>query len=304
LNYLPNIVILTSLEEDHLDYYHDADDLEKAFFEFLDKVPSSGHIIYCADDKGTQGLIDKFHGVKPGLHLIPYGRNARGNYKLLEHRQSQGRNSFRLAGFKEIFHLPLPGYHVALDASAAIALTELLLNYDGLDLDASKIDCIKNGLSRFRGSKRRSEIIGEAGGILFLDDYAHHPTAIKTTLRGYREYYPDRRLVVDFMSHTYSRTQALLDDFAEAFSDADEVILHEIYASAREENRSGISGERLYREVLKNHPSVRYYPGLLDAKDYCHQSLESGDIFVTMGAGDNWKLGKVLFEELQNEEGE
>jgi UDP-N-acetylmuramate--alanine ligase len=129
-----------------------------------------------------------------------------------------------------------------------------------------------------------------------MDDYGHHPTAIKTTLAGLKEFYPNRRLVVSFMSHTYTRTAALLDEFASSFEKADVVFLHKIYASAREEYHGGVTGETLYEKTRALRNDV-YYTGEPEAAaDDLKKILKSGDLFLTMGAGDNWKLGAELLE--------
>jgi UDP-N-acetylmuramate--alanine ligase len=161
------------------------------------------------------------------------------------------------------------------------------------------VEKMRGGLLDFHGSKRRTEIIGEARGVLFIDDYAHHPTAILTTLRGLREFYPERRLVADFMSHTYSRTKALLSGFSSCFSPAHAVVIHKIYASARETGEAGISGKDLSDEIAKHRDNVFYYEEPDDAFDFLSGYLAGGDIFLTMGAGDNWKLGKRLFESMK-----
>ena len=143
--------------------------------------------------------------------------------------------------------------------------------------------------------------MGEVHGITVIDDYAHHPTAIRKTLSGYREFYPGRRIVLDFMSHTYSRTKALLPEFARALSAADVLILHEIYASAREENPGDVSGEILANAVRQtsSHPeTVHYVPAVLDALPIVRDLVGEGDLFVTMGAGNNWELGPLLVREL------
>ena len=130
-----------------------------------------------------------------------------------------------------------------------------------------------------------------------MDDYAHHPTAIRTTLAGLRKFYPGRRIVADFMSHTYSRTTALLDEFAASFSSADIVMLHKIYASAREINPGGISGKDLYEKARLLHPRVLYSEEVFDAAEYLKKELKEGDLFITLGAGDNWHLSKALYGE-------
>lgn len=132
-----------------------------------------------------------------------------------------------------------------------------------------------------------------------MDDYAHHPTAIATTLEGLRKFYPEKRIIVDFMSHTYTRTAALLDRFAQAFDAADEVILHKIYPSAREKYDGTVTGRSLFEKTKQNHSKVSYYEEPLDALPYVSSIIKSGDLFITMGAGDNWKLGKALTEQLE-----
>ena len=176
------------------------------------------------------------------------------------------------------------------------------------------IEKIKRGLENFSGGRRRSELVGKGitengNSVVVIDDYGHHPTAVKTTLEGFREFYGGRKIIVDFMSHTYSRTQALLKDFAAAFSSADEVVLHKIYSSARENPCDfKITGKTLYEETLKNHKNVHYFEEILDSKDFVLSELNKpldkskypdGYLFVTMGAGDNWKLGKAILEHLK-----
>ena len=132
---------------------------------------------------------------------------------------------------------------------------------------------------------------------MFLDDYAHHPTEISSTLQGLRNFYPERRIVVDFMSHTYSRTRAFLGDFASSFKAADLVVLHRIYASARETKDAGVDGRSLFEEVKKHHPQVVYFEEPREAIPYLRDTLKPGDLFITMGAGDNWKIGREIFKE-------
>jgi UDP-N-acetylmuramate--alanine ligase len=130
-----------------------------------------------------------------------------------------------------------------------------------------------------------------------MDDYAHHPTAIKTTLAGIKEFYPARRLVVSFMSHTYTRTAALLDSFAASFDDADVLLLHKIYASAREKYCGGVNGKTLFEKTKERRGNVYYFEEYFDAAPFLKGNLKAGDIFLTMGAGDNWLLGKKMLEE-------
>jgi UDP-N-acetylmuramate--alanine ligase len=301
LNFDPTRVVLTSVEPDHLDYFRDADDITSAFASYVDKIHPGGALIYCADDPGAAAVARGLAGRRRDLTLVPYGTSAEGRFRIIEIAQGAGFNRFQLDGWPATdFEIRLPGRHLVLDAAAAVALCVLLLETERGRAPASEeIAAIGEGLRGFKGSRRRSEIVGEVGGVLFMDDYGHHPTAIKTTLEGLRTFYPGRRIVVDFMSHTYSRTKALLGEFATAFAAADEVILHKIYASARELTGS-VSGRDLFEATAKNHHNVHYFEEVEEALPFCRGRLEPGDLFITMGAGNNWTLGRTLFNEMES----
>ena len=198
-----------------------------------------------------------------------------------------------MKGFSEVFSLRIPGKHSVLNADAALALTLDIAGTAGKSADF--LPRANGLLSSFRGSRRRSEILGRVNGVLFMDDFAHHPTAIRKTLQGIRDFYRPHRLIVDFMSHTYTRTQALLGEFATCFEAADAVYLHKIYASAREMFVGNITGRDLYNEVMRHHKEAHYTDKPLDAADELLSELQEGDLFITMGAGDNWMLGRHLF---------
>jgi UDP-N-acetylmuramate--alanine ligase len=129
-----------------------------------------------------------------------------------------------------------------------------------------------------------------------MDDYGHHPTAVKATLEGIREFYPRRRIILSFMSHTYTRTAALLDEFAASVGSADRVVLHKIYGSAREAYQGGVSGRTLFEKTAALRDGVLYVEEPLEAAEPLKGILKPGDLFLTMGAGDNWKLGAALYD--------
>ncbi len=295
LYFHPARIIMTSIEADHQDYFRDLDDLYDAFTEYGLRLPPEGALIHCADDPGVGEVVSRLRARRPDIRYIPYGSAAAGPWRVTNLRCEPGASFFRLSGFSHEFVLRLPGRHMVLNAAAALALTADLAADAGRALGPAELDRVKEALAGFTGTRRRSEILGEAGGVLFMDDYAHHPTAIRLTLEGLKRFYPDRRLVVDFMSHTYSRTAALLEDFASSFTAADHVILHKIYASARETFDGTVSGETLFERTRSRHPSVLYFPETSDAVPYLAEHLGPGDLFVTMGAGDNWKLGRDLY---------
>jgi UDP-N-acetylmuramate--alanine ligase len=304
LSFHPRRIILTSVESDHQDYYPTYESIRDAFVEYAMLLPEGGELIFCADDRGACEVVQLVQQRRKDIECIPYGFNAEGPYRITSMQNGEERTLFTLQGFPVTFRLPVPGKHTVLNAAAALALTLSIRNkYLNTDLvDEPTLDALIKALESFRGSKRRSEIIGEAQGILIMDDYGHHPTAIKTTLEGLRSFYPRRRLVVSFMSHTYTRTAALLDEFAASLKAADVVILHKIYGSAREQYSGGVTGKTLYEKTLSLRNQVYYFDEVMDALPFLKQQLRRGDLFVTLGAGDNWKLGKALYEELQHEE--
>jgi UDP-N-acetylmuramate--alanine ligase len=293
--------VLTSVESDHQDYYPHYEDIRAAFLEYLRKLPPEGFLLYCADDRGAAETAEILRSERPELRIIPYGFTASGDFKIENYSVEQERSCFTLAGFPARLKLRIPGRHMVLDAAAALALTSLLVEKESGGWNEGQRGRVVEALENFNGSRRRSEIIGEAGGILFMDDYGHHPTAIKATLAGLKEFYPGRRLIVSFMSHTYSRTAALLDAFALSLFPADIIFLHKIYASAREAYSGGITGRSLFQrcgELLGSGSAERlhYFEEPLDAVTELEDLLKPGDIFLTMGAGDNWRLGRKIFD--------
>ena len=335
MSFCPQKIILTSVEPDHEDYYPTYEDIRQAFIDYICKLPQGGEVIYCTDDKGACDTISIVKGLRPDIVALPYGESLSKDCRVKPDNDNDNavsfpgstmesqfavkfgkveneRNCFTLGLFasKGEFALSMPGRHEVLDAAAAVALVcRLLVTYGKNPLDY--YENIKRGLLNFSGGKRRSEIVGRftnknGASVIVLDDYGHHPTAVKTTLEGYREFYKGRKIIIDFMSHTYSRTQALLPEFAKCFTAADEVILHKIYSSARENPSDfDITGRTLYEAVLATgQKNVHYYEEILEAADFAKAELEKplgpeypdGYLFVTMGAGDNWKLGKEILK--------
>ncbi|MBR0032677.1 MAG: UDP-N-acetylmuramate--L-alanine ligase [Treponema sp.] len=313
MDFSPKKIILTSVESDHQDYYPTFADIQEAFVDYIMKLPESGDLIYCADDKGASETAAIAFRKRPDLNLIPYGTEADGDFKIEFGKVLGGKQYFKIKALGE-FALCVPGSHNVRNATAAVALVIRLLSSVGKNpLDYT--DKIKAGLENFSGGKRRSEIVGRAKtplgqDVIFIDDYGHHPTAINTTLSGYKEFYKGYKLIVDFMSHTYTRTQALLEEFASSFAAADDVIINKIYASARETpDATTVTGEILAEKAKRYHKSVYYAKEFDEAaklgtkllsKD-CSEEFPNGYIFVTMGAGDNWKVGKMILDELSGE---
>lgn len=299
LNFHPKALVLTSIEEDHQDCYPTYDSILSAFLSYIDSLPEMGHVFYCADDRGAKEAVDITFSSRPDLVFIGYGENAMGDYRLKIGGVKDERLYFSLSGLAGEFSLPIPGKHNALNATAAIALSLYLLKKEKEEITIEDLGKVRRAISSYKGAKRRFELVGKEKNIIFLDDYAHHPTAIKALLKGLKEFYPNRRIIADFMPHTYSRTQALLNEFSLSFEDADIIILHKIYASAREVFNGKIEDDALFEKMKRFKKNVFYFKEIMDATDFALQTLKEGDLFITIGAGDNWQLGKALVEKLK-----
>jgi UDP-N-acetylmuramate--alanine ligase len=306
--FCPKKIVLTSVESDHQDFYPTFADIQNAFVDYACKLPSGGDLIFCADDPGAAETAKIVMQKRPDINFIPYGEKAEGDFKIVSCGISCGEQKFKIGNSGE-FVLKIPGLHNQKNAAAAVALVSGLLKDAGKNPQEYS-EKLKVALKKFSGGKRRSEIVGRKKNssgdeIIFIDDYGHHPTAIKTTLEGYRNFYRGHKIVVDFMSHTYTRTAALLEEFAESFSSADFVVINKIYASAREDVSSAkVSGKILAEKTSAHHKNVFYAEEFDEAAEKIFSELQKksgaefsdGYVFVTMGAGDNWKVGKIVME--------
>ncbi len=300
LNFHPKEIILTSIEEDHQDCYPTYTDILSAFLTYIDRLPDMGTVFYCADNDGAKEAVNTTFLSRGDLIFIPYGETAQGDFRLKIEGIRNERLYFSLSGFAGEFSLPIPGKYNALNATAAIALSLNLLKKEKGEITIEDLGLVRRAISSYTGAARRFELVGNHNDIIFLDDYAHHPTAIKALLKGLKEFYPKRRIIADFMPHTYSRTQALLNEFASAFEEADIVVLHKIYSSAREVYSGTIDGKSLFDKMKKKCHHLSYFEEVLDATEFVENTLKPGDLFITIGAGDNWKLGKEVLHRLQN----
>ncbi len=316
----PRRILLTSVESDHQDYYPTYESIEEAFRDYVMSLPVGGLLVYCADDPGAGAVAAFTKAKRPDLRFAPYGFSADGPWKVRTCVTGEGHTSFTLGAREAGFELHVPGRHLVLDAAGALALVHDIVrdSQKGDDWTKGQWEQAGAALGEFKGSRRRSEIVGEAGNVLIMDDYAHHPTALKATIAGIKAFWPSRRLIVDFMSHTYSRTIALMDEFAESLDDADCVVLHDIYASAREKPVESVSGRNLFEKVKArrkdlvdlsdgkksdiNRGFIMYEQKHQDTSVKLLPLIHENDLFITMGAGDNWKLGRTMLEQLRKKE--
>lgn len=286
LSLRPKIEIILNIDSDHLDYFKDIDHIVRSFDKFAGLVPDDGIIIAYDGNPFVRSVVNKFENV------ITFGYNESCTYYASEIKfDSNGMPSFAVkSGDEEIgrVQLAIPGEHNILNALAAIACTRML----GVDMAS-----IIKTLEAFGGTERRFDVIGTTmNGIYLVDDYAHHPTEIKATLAAAQNV-PHKHLWCLFQPHTYTRTLALFDEFADAFEDADKVVLAEIYA-AREKNIYKISSKELAREIKKKHPDkdVYYFDDFNDIASFVCNNAESGDLVMTMGAGDIYKVAELILE--------
>ncbi len=287
----PTIVAVTNLDREHLDHYGSMERINESFLEFINKVPFYGLAVLCADDDRLRALFPKIvkryqtYGLREGDGIAP---DFRATEITLKQWGAEFRAFFRGRNLGP-FRLSVPGIHNVSNALAAIAI--------GIELDVPT-DLIRKALAAFTGVERRFHLRGEAGGVMIVDDYGHHPTEIKATLAAAKQGWTDRRLLVLFQPHRYTRTRDLLEDFSRAFVDADRLFLTDIYA-ASEQPIPGVSGARLAEAIrAAGHPSVTFVERKEDLVNQVLPEIKSGDLVLTLGAGDIWKSGPALLARL------
>ncbi len=283
--YDPWSAILTSVDWDHPDFFPDFASYKNVFKDFVAKIPKVGFLIAWGD--GTDCLeVAK----TANCNVFTYGFRKENDYAIVNHIVELEKQSFEImhAGSSlGIFETPLSGKHNVLNCVAAIALC------NAMELDLKKI---KLALQEFKGTSRRFEQIGTFKNAILIDDYAHHPDEIKATLNGARQRYGEKKIWTVFHPHTFTRTRALLQDFAQSFDDADNVVILDIYGSAREQ-QGGVSSTELVGLVNKYHYGKAEYLATIDeAVEYFKQHAEEFDVLITMGAGDVWKIGRQLID--------
>ncbi len=287
----PVVVMVTNVDTEHLDYYQTDQAIDEAFVEFMNLVPFYGAAVICLDDPRLAGLIARVR-----RRTITYGTTSQADFQARDIRADGAASLFRLfyRGQEQgRVRVNMPGRHNVLNALGSIAVAHEL----GVDLAVAIGAC-----QRYAGVGRRFEYKGTtAGGVPVVDDYAHHPTEIKATLEAARQVYPESRLVVCFQPHRYSRTAHLFDEFTTAFYGADELLVLDIYA-AGEKKDPAVSAETLAEAIRAHgHRAVQYLGDRLAAQARLTKTLGPGDVLLTMGAGDAWKVGQYM---VRRQEGE
>ena len=282
LSFFPKISIILNMDADHLDFFRDIDHIRQSFRRFAQLLPADGCLIINSDTPAYETITE-------GLPcpVITYGLDHPAGYTAADISfGGKGNPTFTCLRNGEkigVFSLSVPGMHNVSNALAAIALGERL------DLD---IAVIQKGLANFPGTDRRFQYKGSVGGVTIIDDYAHHPTEIRATLTAARDHL-HKKLWCVFQPHTYTRTNALLADFAQALTLADHVVLADIYA-AREKNTIGITSRDLQKEIVKLGTPCDYFPTFDEIENFLLENCGQDDLLITMGAGDIVMVGEKL----------
>lgn len=280
LQFNPFIAIILNVESDHLDYFKTLENIRRSFHAFAQRVPDKGLLV-------ISEKIDHVEELTDGLtcHVETFGLSEKANWRAenIVH-EANGRNSFDVyhnSAFFTTIHLHIPGEHNITNALAAIAASAFL--------GAAPEDCVK-GLHHYTGTERRFQLKGKKDGITVIDDYAHHPTEIKAALAAAQNVQHNTTWCV-FQPHTFSRTRFLFDEFGEAFGDADEIIIADIFA-ARETDDGTVSAAQLADRIAQTGKSARYVGDFAAIEAYLREHCKSGDLLMTVGAGDVYKIGE------------
>jgi UDP-N-acetylmuramate--alanine ligase len=284
----PTIAVVTTIDEEHLDYYKDINEIKDAFLAFINKVPFYGVSVLCLDQPHIQSLIPLVQ-----KQYQTYGMSSQADYQARDVILRALGSKFKVMHHGVdlgLFELSVPGVHNINNSLAAIAVAREL----GIE-----VEIIRKALRDFSGVQRRFQIKGEVNGIIVVDDYGHHPTEIKATLAAAASGM-ERRVVVVFQPHRYTRTQHLLEDFFTSFNQADKLIIMDIYA-AGEKPIPSVSGQALYEGIRKHgHKDVTFLPDRGAILEHLAGTIKKGDLVLTLGAGDVWKIGEQVLEKLKN----
>jgi UDP-N-acetylmuramate--alanine ligase len=279
--YNPKAIILTNLDFDHPDTFPTFQEYKKAFSDFVVKVPKTGFLVIWGDSVDTQEVLKEAK-----CQVLTYGFSENCDYRIMSNEFKKFKIEYKEKNLGE-FEIQLVGKHNVLNTVAVIAVCHKL------NLDLGKI---KEALKNFQGTKRRFEYVGERNGAILIDDYGHHPEEIKATLKGAREIYPEKNIWVVFHPHSYSRTEALLQEFSQSFSDVDQVIVLDIYGSARE-NSGKVNSKDLVDLINKyDRNKAQHISSIPKAVEFLKDKIGKNDLLITLGAGNCWEILEKLKE--------
>jgi len=289
LSITPTIAVMTTLETDHLDCYRDLEDIKGAFIQFASKVPFYGFVVLCVDEPALLDIMPQLNKKK----IITYGLNPQADTQAVDIRHKDNTSTFTVVkDGKDLgpVTIQVPGNHNVQNSLAAIAVA--------LELGVP-FDKVRAGIEKFAGVYRRWEKKGEVNGITLYDDYAHHPTECRATLAGVKAGWR-RRVVCVFQPHLFTRTRDFYEEFGKAFLLSDVLVVTDVYP-AREEPIQGVTGELIINAAKRfGHKDAHYVPDKKMIPDHLQSIVRSGDIVITMGAGDIWKFGEEFLSQLKS----
>ncbi|HOV86618.1 MAG TPA: UDP-N-acetylmuramate--L-alanine ligase [Syntrophobacteraceae bacterium] len=284
----PTIAVVTNIDLEHLDFYRDLEHIQETFLQFINKIPFYGQAVLCLEDENIQALMPRI-----GKRFVTYGFSSQADFQARDVRIDGFRASYRAYCRGEELgeiELGIPGRHNVLNSLAAVAVAR--------ELEIAWPD-VQTGLGDMTGVQRRFQVKGEVDGVLVLDDYGHHPTEIRTVLETLAQCFPNRRRIVAFQPHRYSRTHALREQFARCFYHSDVLLTTEIYA-ASEKPIEGVTGEGLAREIASHgHHDLHYCRTLEEMLEKLCEMVVPGDVVMTLGAGNILQVGEWLLDRLE-----
>ncbi|MCX5647157.1 MAG: UDP-N-acetylmuramate--L-alanine ligase [Phycisphaerae bacterium] len=296
-NLKPRIACILNIERDHLDCYKDEDDIVESFYQFARGTKPDGLIVANGQDSNVAKVLRRISDLGRGANpqsIVTFGLDSGCNFYAANIQQDAGYYGFDMVRDGERLgstRISLPGLHNVYNATAVVAMAV------SVGVEPQRVLEVLDG---FQGMDRRLMLKGQFGGISVIDDYAHHPTKIKASLRAVRERYQPERLWCVFQAHQYSRTQSLLDEFAASFADADKVLIPEIFAARdTEASRSAVSAKVLAERIRGRGTDAQYVASLGAVCDCLEQNVHAGDVVVTMGAGDVWKVADEYIQRLR-----
>ncbi|MGN1167374.1 MAG: UDP-N-acetylmuramate--L-alanine ligase [Lachnospiraceae bacterium] len=284
LEFFPKISVILNIDEDHLDFFKDLEDIRRSFRKFAELLPEDGTLV-------INGAIENLDELTQGLkcRVVTYGNDSSMDYSATNIAHDKyGNASFDFVKdgiFVSRICLSVNGDHNVSNALSALAVSDIL---------NIPVDVAARGLKDFQGTNRRFEYKGEVNGFTIIDDYAHHPTEIAASLTA-AKHYPHREIWCIFQPHTYTRTKALFPEFVDALSHTDHVILADIYA-ARETDTLGVSSADIAKALCENGTDAYYFSSFKEIEDFCLEKCQKGDLLITMGAGDVVNIGEELLK--------
>jgi UDP-N-acetylmuramate--alanine ligase len=285
----PKITVCTNLQFDHPDVYRDFDHTKQVYGQFFEQIKMGGSLVINGDDEGLKKLSEKIAAQNSELKILKFGESGDADFKLVNYESREGLtiSDFEFRDQSYQLKLQIPGKYNVMNGLSAIAACQVA----GIRVEESI-----EALAEFSSTMRRFELIGEKAGVKYYDDYAHHPKEIAAVIKAFSEWYPDKKKIIAFQSHTFSRTKELFDQFAESFDGADKVVMIDIFPSAREEFDKSITSDLLCEAINKKDPQVEAenLRTIENLAEYFKNEVETGSVILTVGAGDIYEVHELI----------